>query len=150
MQSNQQQSGEAPGSNRTITDQPALQQVGLNTHVEVDLLDEQGNAERLAFDLVAENAADIAQGRLGVNTPLGKVIRGKRVGSEVAYAMGDIRRVRIVSVRPVVASPSDDAIARRQTILDEARRKSERTNADMFASSFSGKWGDYNTDEMKE
>lgn len=76
--------------------EPLLQQVGLDTHVEVDLIDEQGNAERMAFDLVAEKAANFEEGRLSVNTPLGRVIRGKRVGSEVAYVMGDIcRRLRL-------------------------------------------------------
>ena len=35
-------------------------------------------------------------------------------------------------------------------LLEEARRKAERTNVDMFASSFSGKWGDYSTDEVKD
>ncbi len=45
------------------------------------------------------------------------------------------------------ASPGCRA-ARRQVVLEEARA-AERTNADMFASSFSGKWGDY-TDDMTD
>ena len=43
-----------------------------------------------------------------------------------------------------------DAEARRQQVLKQALSDAERTNADMFASSFSGKWGDYNTDDMAE
>jgi hypothetical protein len=122
----------------------------VGTHVEVDLVDEQGGTERMAFDLVAENAADFDRGLLGINTPLAKAIRGKPAGGSVPYVMGDIRSVRILHVRPSEVDAAPDAEARRQATLDEARRKAERTNADMFASSFSGKWGDYNTDEMTE
>jgi hypothetical protein len=123
-------------------------QVGQDSHVEVELIDDQNNRERMEFDLVADSAADFALGRVGVSAPLGKAIRGKFVGSVVAYVMGDIRQVRILSVSPLQAPAADDATARRQAILDEARRKAERTNSDMFASSYSGKWGDYNTDEI--
>jgi hypothetical protein len=122
-------------------------QVGQDCHVEVELLDEENNGERLEFDLVSEAAADFASGRLGVNSPLGKAIRGKFVGSVVDYAMDDIRKVRIIRVQPVQSKPNEDAAARRQAILDEALRKAESTNADMFASSYSGKWGDYNSSD---
>jgi hypothetical protein len=125
-------------------------QVGQDSHVEVELIDEQNNRERMEFDLVADSAADFALGRMGVSTPLGKAIRGKFVGSVVPYVMGDIRQVRIFSARPLQVPATDDAAARRQAILDEARRKAERTNSDMFASSYSGKWGDYSTDEVEE
>jgi hypothetical protein len=125
-------------------------QVGQDCHVEIELIDDQGNREHMEFDLVAENAADFTQGRLGVNTPLGKAIRGKFTGATVNYVVGDIRQVHILQATPLQAPAIDDATARRQAILDEARRKAERTNTEMFASSYSGKWGDYNTDEMEE
>ncbi len=41
-------------------------------------------------------------------------------------------------------------LPRRQAILDEAVRKAERTDAEMFAASYNGKWGDYNTDEVDD
>lgn len=122
----------------------------VGTQVEVELVDEGGGAERMVFELVAENAADFDRGLLGINTPLAKAIRGKAEGSVVAYAMGDIRSVRIVGVRPSEVDAAPDAAERRQATLDEARRKAERTNADLFAASYSGKWGDYRTDEMAE
>jgi hypothetical protein len=125
-------------------------QVGIGTHIEVELLDEQGNSEVMTFDLVRENVADIEQGLLGENTPLAKAIRGKFVGNSVPYKMGDICRVRIVSVRPSAIVAPADAEERRQQVLKKALSDAERTNADMFASSFSGKWGDYNTDDMAE
>ena len=125
-------------------------QVGIGTHIEVELIDEQGNSEAMTFDLVRENVADMAQGLLGENTPLAKAIRGKFEGNSVPYKMGDICRVRIVNVRPSEIVAPADAEERRQQILKKALSEAERTNADMFASSFSGKWGDYNTDDMAE
>ena len=124
-------------------------QVGQDSHVVVELIDDQNNAERMEFDLVAENAADFASGRIGVNTSLGKAIRGKFVGDVVDYIKGDIRKVRILQVTPLQAKASEDASARRQAILDEAVRKAERTNTEMFAASYDGKWGDYNTEGMR-
>lgn len=125
-------------------------QVGLDCHVEVELIDEYDNPERMEFDLVADQAADFAQGRIGVNTPLGKAIRGKAVGNIVKYVQGDIRQLRILNVTALQSKATDDADARRQAVLDEARRKAERTNTEMFASSYDGKWGDYTTDGMKD
>ena len=125
-------------------------QVGIGIHVELDIIDADGNTERIAFDLVKEQAAAFDQGRLSADAPLGKAIRGKRVGSVVEYVMGDIRRVRVVSLAPAQTPAPADAAARRTALLEEARRKAERTNADMFASSFSGKWGDYSTDDMRD
>jgi hypothetical protein len=123
--------------------------VGVGVHVEVELIDEAGNVEPLAFVLVNENAADFEQGFLGVDTPLGKAIRGKFAGSVIPYQMGDIARVRIVCVQPARARPAD-AAARRQAVLQKALSDAERTNAEMFASSYSGKWGDYNMDSDEQ
>jgi hypothetical protein len=122
-------------------------QAALGSFVEVELLDAEGNREPLAFDIVREKAADFDRGLLGVNTPLAIAIRGKPVGATVAYRMGDIRQVRILSVRPSQNTTAEDITERRRDVLEEARRKAERTNSEMFASSYSGKWGDYNIDE---
>ena len=124
-------------------------QVGQNSHVAIELIDEQGGREQMEFDLVADKAADFDKGRIGVSTPLAKAIRGKHAGSEVDYVKGDIRKVRIVNVTPLETKVSDDASARRQAIMDEAVRKAERTDTEMFAASYDGKWGDYNTEGMR-
>jgi hypothetical protein len=124
--------------------------VGIGTHVIVQLIDAEGTAEAFAFDLVHADAADLAQGRLGADTPLAQARRGKRAGAVVVYAMGDICRVQIVEVLPATTPAPKDAAARRAAVLEEARRKAERTNTDMFASSYSGKWGDYHTEDMAE
>jgi hypothetical protein len=104
----------------------------------------------MEFDLVADQAADFASGRIGVSAPLGKAIRGKFAGAVVDYVQGDIRKVRILNATPLHNKAHEDANARRQAILDEAWRKAERTNTEMFASSYDGKWGDYNTEGMQE
>jgi len=127
-----------------------LAQVGLSTHVEIDLIDEQGRAERMAFDLVPASQADMDRGLLSADAPLGKAVRGKFVGALVSYQMGDIRQVRIVSVAPATITAPPDAEARRAAVLEKARAAAERTNAQMFASSFSGKWGDYDPDGVEE
>jgi hypothetical protein len=128
----------------------APRQVGIGTHVEVELIDEQGQPETMAFDVVHEKAADFDRGLLGENAPLVKAIRGKFVGSVVAYRMGDICKVRIVSVAPSHAEAPADAEARRQAVLQKALDDVERTNAEIFAASYSGKWGDYNLDDNSQ
>lgn len=130
-----------------MADQPLRAWEG--THVEIELVDEHGGIEAEAFDLVAEGAASIDEGLLSVTSPLGRAILGKTVGSEVAYAMGDIRRVRIVRIGAAHGVADPGAAERQRAAVEEARRKAERTNADMFASSFSGKWGNYTTDDME-
>ncbi len=125
--------------------QPASQ-VGLGSHVEIDLIDEKGHAERMAFDLVPVQRGDMGRGLVSADAPLGKAVRGKFVGALIPYAMGDIRQIRIVSVAPAQIAAAVDAEARRATVLQKALDDAERTNAQMFASSFSGKWGDYDPD----
>ena len=120
----------------------------IGAHVELELIDDQGGREPLAVDIVEAQAADLAQGFLGANTPLAKALRGQTVGSEVPYAMGDIRRVRIVRVTPSQTIAPTDAKERREAVLQKALSDAERTNAEIFASSFSGKWGDYDPQGM--
>ena len=121
---------------------------GIGAHVELELIDEQGRSEPLAVDIVKAQSANLAQGFLGANTPLAKAIRGQTAGSEVAYLMGDIRRVRIVSVTVAQSAAPADARQRRAAVLQKALSDAERTNAEIFASSFSGKWGDYDPQGM--
>ena len=66
------------------------------------------------------------------------------------YGRGDIHSIRIVSVTPSEVVVSEDAAERRQAVLNKALADAERTNAEMFAASFSGKWGDYNLDDAAE
>ena len=60
------------------------EQARLGAYVAVELIDEQGNVEPLAFDIVREEYADFERGRLGVQTPLAKAILGNESVVEVS------------------------------------------------------------------
>lgn len=120
-----------------------LDLVEFGAWVEVELIDQTGHGERMSFIIVGEEAADLDAGLLSEQTPLAKAILGRPVGSSAPYRMGDIERIRIVRARRMAGAPGGDGAARRQAVLDKARADAERTNAEMFASSYSGKWGDY-------
>jgi hypothetical protein len=120
----------------------------LGCHVEIDLVDRAGAGERLAFDIVPDSAADFASGFLGESTPLAKVLLGEREGSVIPYLKDDIFAVRIVAVTPSGSKPPGDAKKKREARLKKAIHEVEHTNAIVFASSFSGKWGDYDPDSL--
>jgi hypothetical protein len=117
-------------------------------HVMVELLDAGGAGERLECDIVPDAAADLVRGFLGEGTPLGRAIRDARAGSLVAYRQADIVRVRVISVEPARSSPGR-AAAQKEEVIRKAVEEAERTNAILFASSFSGKWGDYDPEGME-
>lgn len=119
------------------------EQARLGAYVEVELINEQGQRERMAFDIVRTEHADWDRGRLGVQTPLAKAIIGKQIGALVNYRMGDIRQVQIISIRPSQQTTLDNTEEQRQAQLQRALDAVERTNAEVFAASYTGKWGDY-------
>ena len=126
---------------------PLLAAVG--THVTLELITEGGESEQLEFDLVTDRSADFARGFLGESTPLAQAILGQPAGRPLLYQNADIRAVRILAISPSQAV-AEDAEARRQETLRKAVRQSESTNAILFASSFSGKWGDYDPTGLDE
>jgi hypothetical protein len=111
-------------------------------HIVLELITDDGETEQHEFDLVADRSADYARGFLGESTPLAQAILGQPAGHTLLYQNADIRAVRILAVTPSQAVP-EDAEARRQETLRKVVRQSDSTNAIIFASSFSGKWGDY-------
>lgn len=117
--------------------------VTMGDYVLIELIDQQGRSETLAVDLVPDEAADIDQGLLGAGTPLAQAILGQPAGSDVPYPMGDVRRLRILAVSASPRQELEDARAKREAALQKAAEAIARTNAEMFAASFSGKWGDY-------
>ncbi len=123
--------------------QENLLTVALGTHVEVELIDAMGVSELLAFDLVPDEQADFAQGFLGRGTPLAQAILGKVSGESVAYRLGDVVSVRIVSVMEAVRSQEEDVAAKRQAVLQQAVAESERISDMVFALAVGSKWGDY-------
>ena len=114
----------------------------LGTHVIIDLVVNDGT-DRLEFDIVPDKQADFSHGFLGLSTPLAQAILGRAAHSIVPYKVNDGREIRILSVSPSQSVPSEDAQKRHEEIVRKAIEHSDRTNAMIFASSFSGKWGDY-------
>ena len=119
------------------------------THVVVELAETSGRSERLEFDIVPDELADLARGFLGVGTPLAKAIRNQPAGRTIPYRQADIVSVRILSVVPAGTAPDPDAAQQREAALRKAVEEAQRTDAIVFASSFSGKWGDYDPQGME-
>ncbi len=120
-----------------------LDQVGIGTTVSVELETETGDREPAEFTIVRPESADFDAGFLGANTPMAKAIVGQFVGRCVPLAMGDVVAIHILRAEKAKEAAPADAAARRAAALEEARRKAERTNAEMFASSYGSKWGGY-------
>jgi len=130
-------------SSTDATSASAGQRVALGTHVQVELVDEQGNAERLAFDIVADAAADLTGGFLGISTPLAQAIVGHSEGEMVVYQAADLQAVRVLKVMPAVNRPPADAQAEREAVIQKAVARSETLNDAAFAMAAGSKWGDY-------
>ncbi len=124
--------------------------VGLGTHVEVELIDEAGASELVAFDVVSDEKADFANGFLGAGTPLAQAIRGKSTREVVACRLGDVIRVRVVKVTSAERTQEEDVAAKRQAVLQQAVAESERISDMVFALAVGSKWGDYDPGGVKE
>lgn len=130
--------------------QENLVTIALGTHVEVELIDEVGASERLAFDLVPDEQADFANGFLGVGTPLAQAILDKIAGEVIAYRLGDVVSVRVVKVTPEVRLQEEDVAAKRQAVIQQAVAESERISDMVFALAVGSKWGDYDPGGPRE
>lgn len=71
---------------RIIRDQSGPDQVGLNDRVTVYLL-EEGETEQ--YKLVTTVRGNSLQGLISIDSPLGKAIKGKRVGDKVTVEVKD-------------------------------------------------------------
>ena len=123
--------------------------VNLGVYVELELSCESG-IERVSFDIVLDKSADYGHGFLGVGTPLAQAILGRVAGQVVPYHVGDVREVKILSVSPSSNIPPSDTAEKREATIQKALEQANRTNAMIFASSFSGKWGDYDPDGITD
>ena len=124
--------------------------VKVGCHVELELSDNSGVVDRLSVDIVSDRSADFKAGFLGESTPLARTILDQPAGRTVQYRVGDLQTVRILSVSPSQAQADENAAARRQEAIQRAVAESDRTNAILFASSFSGKWGDYDPQGIEQ
>ena len=117
--------------------------VALGTRVEVEMITEHGDSERLTFDLVPDRAADFAQGFLGASTPLARAIMGRPAGSLVPYRVGDMAEVRILSVALSERRAPEDAADARQARTQEAVDQAKLDEMVQLALTVNVKWGDY-------
>jgi hypothetical protein len=122
--------------------------ISIGSLVELELVDRSGNKERLKIVIVEDNAADYSHGFLSETTPLARALLGERAGSTIPYLRDDIFSIEILSV----SLPDDHSAANtattRKARMEKTIREIEDTNAMVFASSFSGKWGDYDPDSI--
>ncbi len=116
------------------------------SHVVVELISATGEIQQLEFDLVPEESADFSRGYLGITTPLAKTILNQPAGATLPYQQADILQVRIISVTDSAPLPLADLAQQREEAARKALQQVQRTDAMIFASSFSGKWGDYDPD----
>jgi hypothetical protein len=124
--------------------------IRIGSQVEVILRDREGKQERLTVVIVPPEAADFAHGYLGQNTPLAQVLLGEKAGTIIPYLKDDIYSIEVVAVTKTAVMPDGAAAKKREASLKKAMRQVEDTNAMVFASSFSGKWGDYDPDSIPQ
>jgi len=129
--------------------EPSLQPISLNCRVQVELVNESGEAERREFSIVAARQADFKSGLLGENTPLGLLLLGRHAGETIPYRMGDLTEVRILAVHAGEGGILSDAAAKRRQDVRKAVAQSEITNQMIFATASGSKWGDYDVDVDK-
>lgn len=124
--------------------------VGVGVQVELELFTADGDSERMSFQIVQDASANFDAGLLSVSTPLARALLGKRAGREIAYTQGDVRKVRILHVAPGTLAAPADAAEKRRAALSQALEEVARTNAEIFAASYTSKWGGYETKDREQ
>jgi hypothetical protein len=122
------------------TNSPLVVQPGLLVNIEITY---PGEIEQLSFVIVPDDQADFSAGFLGEGTLLAQAILGEQTGPPIPYFSGDALSVKILSIEATDLSPEGNQAERRAQNMRSALDQVERTSAMIFASSFSGKWGDY-------
>jgi hypothetical protein len=123
--------------------------IGRHSKVLVELIDLSGAAEQVGFTLVASKQADFKSGLLDESTPLGRALLGRQAGEVIPYAVGDLKEVRILSVKRGEAGASPEAAEKRRETVRKAAAQSEIINQLIFATASGSKWGDYDVDVEK-
>lgn len=124
--------------------------VALGTHVEIELISETGDAERLALDIVPDTAADFAAGFLAASTPLAQAIMGRPAGAVMPYRQADIVEVRILSVRLSQRPADETAAGAREAATQEAVTRAKTDELVQLALTVNVKWGDYDPEPLTQ
>ena len=123
--------------------------VALGTRVEVEMVSEFGDSERLAFDIVPDRAADFAAGFLGAGTPLAQAIMGRPEGSIVPYSAADITEVHILSVTRSERAGDETAAEARLAATQEAVERAKTDEMVQLALTVNVKWGGYDPEPLE-
>jgi hypothetical protein len=126
-----------------------IKKISLGMHVDLLMVCDSG-IEPLSFDIVPDQFADFDHGLLSIESPIAKTILDHFENETIPFQMGDIHAIYIKEITSATSLPSHENAAKRENIIKNAVAESERTNAIIFASSFSGKWGDYDPGNIKE
>ena len=126
----------APSSNQSE------RSAGIGRHVILELVYMDGS-ERLEVDIVQDQYSDFRNGFLGAGTPLAKAIQEHTAGQVIPYTVGEAKEIRLLAVSMSTTPAPKEVAERRKETIQKAIDQSDRTNAMIFASSFTGKWGDY-------
>lgn len=122
--------------------------ISVGCQVEVVLSDRNGHKEQFNVIIVPDEAADFRQGLLGESTPIAQALIGEKSGQVIPYLKDDILSIEVLSVSKPDTLPETSGAQNRKASYLKAKREVEDTNAIVFASSFSGKWGDYDPDSI--
>ncbi len=128
---------------------PSIPRVQIGCRVEVELLNESGEAENAAFDVVPDRQADFASGFLGAGTPLGQAIMGRAAGSTVPYNAADIVEVRIRSVSRSSRSSDEAAAEARRAMTQAAEERAKTDEMVQLALTVNVKWGGYDPEPLE-
>jgi hypothetical protein len=123
--------------------------VALGTRVEVELVAQAGDRERLAFDIVPDRAADFAAGFLGASTPLAQAIMGRPEGSSVPYRVGDLVEARILTVTLSERTADGSAAESRNAATQEAVERAKTDELVQLALTVNVKWGEYDPEPLE-
>jgi hypothetical protein len=123
--------------------------VALGTRVEVEMVSELGDSERMTFDIVPDRAADFTAGFLGAGTPLAQAIMGRPAGSVVPYRVGDMAEVRILAVALSERLADADAAEARNAATQEAVERAKTDESVQLALTVNVKWGGYDPEPLE-
>ncbi len=127
-----------------------IDKIVVGCEVVIELADRAGNTERKKIVIVDDKAADFSHGYLSENTPIAKALLGEKAGTTIPYLKDDILSIQILSVAQPKSKPPEDAAEKREAMMKKTIREVQDMNAIVFASSFSGKWGDYDPDSISK